>query len=68
MDSNEPKYKIDDVKDSENVTLAAGDLKILLSILNVGASRGLFKPEEFSLIGKLNDNVRNALISTLDKR
>lgn len=68
MDSNEPKYKIDDVKDSENVTLAASDLKILLSILNVGASRGLFKPEEFSLIGKLNDNVRNALISTLDKR
>ena len=34
MDPAEPKYKIDDVDDSENVILAAGDLKIFLSILN----------------------------------
>jgi hypothetical protein len=68
MDPAEPKYKIDDVDDSANVTLAAGDLKIFLSILNVGASRGLFKPEEFSLIGKVNDKVRQALISTLENK
>lgn len=68
MDTTEPKYKIDDVDDSENVTLAAGDLKIFLSILNVGSSRGLFKPEEFSLIGRVNDRVRQALISTLEKK
>lgn len=68
MDPIEPKYKIDDVVDSENVTLTAGDLKIFLSILNVGASRGLFKPEEFSLIGKVNDKVRQALISTLENK
>ena len=68
MDPVEPKHKIEDVKDSENVTLVAGDLKILLSVLNVGASRGLFKADEFSLIGKLNDNIRQSLISTLEKK
>jgi hypothetical protein len=55
------QVRIEDVDDSENVTVTAKDLKIVLSILSAGASRGLFKPEEFSLIGELNDNVRKYL-------
>lgn len=55
------QVRIEDVEDSESVTVTAKDLKIVLSVLSAGASRGLFKPEEFSLLGELNDNVRKYL-------
>jgi len=61
------KPKLEDVKDDSEVTVMAKDLKIVLSILNAGASRGLFKPEEFSLLGELNDNVKKSLVAALDK-
>ena len=59
------QVRIEDIDDSESVTVTAKDLKIVLSVLNAGASRGLFKPDEFSLLGELNDNVRRYL---LDKK
>lgn len=64
MDTTDSKKQIrlEDVDDNEKMTLLAKDLKIMLSVLNAGASRGLFKPEEFSLIGELNDNVRKSLV------
>lgn len=55
------QVRIEDVEDTEKVTVTAKDLKIVLSVLNAGASRGLFKPDEFSLLGELNDNVRKYL-------
>lgn len=55
------QVRIDDIDDSQCVTVTAKDLKIVLSVLTAGASRGLFKPEEFSLLGELNDNVRKYL-------
>jgi hypothetical protein len=64
MDTETKKQvRTEDVDDSETVTVTAKDLKIVLSILNAGASRGLFKPEEFSLLGELNDNVKKALVA-----
>lgn len=56
------QVRTEDVDDNEKVTVTAKDLKIVLSVLNAGASRGLFKPEEFSLLGELNDNVRKCLM------
>jgi len=56
------QVRIEDIDDAENVTVTAKDLKIVLSVLSAGASRGLFKPEEFSLLGELNDNVRKYLM------
>lgn len=62
MDTDSKKQmRVEDVDDNEKMTLVAKDLKIILSVLNAGASRGLFKPEEFSLIGELNDNVKKSL-------
>jgi hypothetical protein len=62
MDSETKKQvRIEDVNDDKKITVTAKDLKIVLSILSAGASRGLFKPEEFSLIGELNDNVKKSL-------
>jgi len=55
------QVRIEDIDDAESVTVTAKDLKIVLSVLSAGASRGLFKPEEFSLLGELNDNVRKYL-------
>jgi len=55
------QVRIEDVDDEENVTVTAKDLKIVLSVLSAGASRGLFKPEEFSLLGELNDNIKKSL-------
>ena len=59
------QVRIEDIDDAESVTVTAKDLKIVLSVLSAGASRGLFKPDEFSLLGELNDNVRKYL---LDKK
>ena len=62
MDTDSKKQaRVEDIDDNEKMTLLAKDLKIMLSVLSAGASRGLFKPEEFSLIGQLNDNVRKSL-------
>lgn len=62
MDGETKKQvRIEDVDDGEKITVTAKDLKIVLSILSAGASRGLFKPEEFSVLGELNDNVRKYL-------
>ena len=62
MDTESKKQvRIEDVDDSEKITVTAKDLKIVLSVLSAGASRGLFKPDEFSLLGELNDNVRKYL-------
>jgi len=62
MDNDSKKQvRIEDVDDSEKITVTAKDLKIVLSVLSAGASRGLFKPEEFSLLGELNDTVRKRL-------
>jgi hypothetical protein len=58
---NKKQVRIEDVDDTEKVTVKAKDLKIVLSVLSAGASRGLFKPEEFSVLGELNDNVRKYL-------
>ena len=55
------QVRIEDINDDESVIVTAKDLKIVLSVLSAGASRGLFKPEEFSLLGELNDNVRKYL-------
>jgi hypothetical protein len=56
------QVRIEDVDDNAKVTVTAKDLKIVLSVLSAGASRGLFKPEEFSLLGELNDNIRKSLV------
>ena len=62
MDTESKKQvRIEDVDDGEKITVTAKDLKIVLSVLSAGASRGLFKPDEFSLLGELNDNVRKYL-------
>jgi len=55
------QVRIEDIDDDEKVNVTAKDLKIVLSVLSAGASRGLFKPEEFSLLGELNDNIRKSL-------
>lgn len=55
------QVRIEDISDSEKIIVTAKDLKIVLSVLSAGASRGLFKPEEFSVLGELNDNVRKYL-------
>lgn len=55
------QVRIEDVDDNEQVTVTAKNLKIVLSVLGAGASRGLFKPEEFSLLGELNDSIRKSL-------
>jgi hypothetical protein len=55
------QVRIEDINDGEKIIVTAKDLKIVLSVLSAGASRGLFKPEEFSLLGELNDNLRKYL-------
>ena len=62
MDGETKKQvRIEDVDDKEKILVTAKDLKIVLSVLSAGASRGLFKPEEFSVLGELNDNIRKSL-------
>ena len=58
------QVRAEDIDDSESVTLTAKDVKIVLSVLSAGAARGLFKPEEFSLLGELTDNLRKCLMDT----
>lgn len=55
------QVRIEDVSGDEKITVTAKDLKIVLSVLGAGASRGLFKPEEFSILGELNDNLKKYL-------
>lgn len=64
METTEGKkqVRIEDVDDAEKVTVTAKDLKIVLSVLSAGASRGLFKLEEFSVLGELNDSIKKSLI------
>lgn len=62
MDPPNSNINLDDIDDNVNVTLTTKDIKIVLSVLKIGASRGLFKPEEFTLLGQLYDNSKKALI------
>lgn len=63
MDSqNSNTLNMDEIDDKLLLTITAKDIKIVLSVLKIGASRGLFKPEEFTLLGQLYDNSRKALV------
>ena len=62
MDSeNKAQERIEHIDDTKKITVTAKDLKIVLSVLSAGASRGHFKPEEFSILGELNDNLKKYL-------
>lgn len=61
MDPSNSNINLDDIDDNVNVTLTAKDIKIIISVLKIGASRGLFKPEEFTLLGQLYDNSKKVL-------
>jgi dipeptide/tripeptide permease len=60
MDSQ--NNNMDNIDDEKSVTITAKDLKIVFSVLKIGAARGLFKPEEFTLLGQLYDNSKKALL------
>tara|TARA_B100000768_G_C11280721_1_gene378435 strand:- start:2570 stop:2803 length:234 start_codon:yes stop_codon:yes gene_type:complete len=66
MEQVDNKQNLDDIDNNATATLTAKDLKIVLSVLNIGSSRGLFKPEEFALVGELNNNVKKALMGLAD--
>jgi|TARA_B110000977_G_scaffold15653_2_gene19151 hypothetical protein len=66
--NTEDKQKLEDLDDNINVTVTVKDLKVILAIITTGSSRGLFKPDEFTLIGELNTNVKKALSEVLDKK
>jgi len=68
MDASETKHNLDDIADDSVANVTAKDLKIILSVIKIGAARGLFKPEEFSLLGELNDNVRKSLTELIEKK
>jgi hypothetical protein len=68
MDTPETKHNLDDIADDSVANVTAKDLKIILSVIKIGASRGLFKPEEFSLLGELNGNVRKSLTELVEKK
>lgn len=68
MEAPETKHNLDDIADDSVANVTAKDLKIILSVLKIGSARGLFKPEEFSLLGELNDNVRKSLTELVEKK
>lgn len=68
MDAPETKHNLDDIADDSVANVTAKDLKIILSVLKIGASRGLFRPEEFVLLGELNDNARKSLTELVEKK
>jgi dipeptide/tripeptide permease len=68
MDFPNSNINLDDIDDNINLTVTAKDIKIVLSVLKIGASRGLFKPEEFTLLGQLYDNSRKALFEQVQTK
>tara|TARA_B110000902_G_C14275293_1_gene574662 strand:+ start:881 stop:1084 length:204 start_codon:yes stop_codon:yes gene_type:complete len=62
MDNSENKQlNLDEIRDEAKTTVTAKDLKIIMSLLRIGCSRGMFKPDDLSLLGELNNNVKKAL-------
>lgn len=62
------KQKLDELDDNIDVTVTVKDLKVMMAIITTGSSRGLFKPDEFSLIGQLNTNIKKVLGEALVKK
>tara|TARA_B110001452_G_scaffold78096_1_gene63681 strand:+ start:7559 stop:7789 length:231 start_codon:yes stop_codon:yes gene_type:complete len=69
MDNSENKQlNLDEIRDEAKTTVTAKDLKIIMSLLRIGCSRGMFKPDDLSLLGELNNNVKKALFDISPKQ